>query len=336
MKNYYLIILAALFLTLTAVEVKAQDPQFSQPYAAPMFLNPALCGDTYQNRIAMNYRNQWSSIPGSYKTYSASFDHRFKHGNNALGISVIRDQAGEQGLRYSDVSAHFSHGVRTGANSGLRFGLRLGYATRDHDKDKLLFWDQVVRGGAAQTIEPFLMDKVSYMDAGSGVVYYSKKFWGGFSAMHLNRPAYSLMDSGERMPVRYSIHTGAEFKVGKSDGETEAATINPVIHYKWEQNWEQLDIGAYWSKKALMLGMWYRGIPIKKTEGLDYLGHDAIILMAGIDIDDRFRIGYSYDLTVSRLVTRTGGSHEIALIYEWPNEELKKRQHQKIIPCPKF
>jgi len=336
MRNIYFILFVTLFLSLTVEDAWAQDPQFSQPYAAPMFLNPALCGDTYQNRIALNYRNQWSGIPGSFKAYSASFDHRFKRGNNAIGISAIRDQAGVQGLRYSDVSAYFSHGVRTGTHSGLRFGLRLGYATRDHDKDKLLFWDQVVRGGAAQTIEPFLMDKISYMDAGSGVVYYSKKFWGGFSATHLNRPAYSLMDSGERMPVRYSIHTGFEFKVGKTAEGSEPSTINPVVHYKWEQGWEQLDIGAYWSKNAFMLGMWYRGIPIKTTDDFDYLDHDAIILMAGIEIDDRFRVGYSYDLTVSRLVSRTGGSHEIALVYEWPNEEMKKRQLQKIIPCPKF
>ncbi len=47
---------------------KAQDPQFSQFYAAPMYLNPGFAGTTVDNRIVFNHRIQWPSLPGAFVT----------------------------------------------------------------------------------------------------------------------------------------------------------------------------------------------------------------------------------------------------------------------------
>lgn len=332
MKYFYPIVVCMLLLRLTTESVSAQDPQFSQEYAAPMYLNPALCGDTYMHRIAMNYRNQWSAIPKGYQSYSASYDHRFRKSQTGIGISFLRDVAGVQSFRYTDVALHLSTGVKLGYKSGFRMGMRLGSGTRDHDQGGLLFWDQVARNSPS-TIEPFLMSRVSYFDAGAGGLLYTKKMWAGVSAMHLNRPVYTLIDNNTRQPVKFSAHVGYKINVS-SDSALHAATINPVIHYKWQQDWKQLDIGAYWSKRKFLLGMWYRGIPIKKDPSLQYLGHDALVLLAGLEVQDKFRIGYSYDMSISRLYGRSGGSHEISIMYEWPTEQMK--QDDNIIPCPKF
>ena len=40
----------------------AQDPQFSQFYAAPLYLNPAFAGSAQEARVGINYRNQWPQI----------------------------------------------------------------------------------------------------------------------------------------------------------------------------------------------------------------------------------------------------------------------------------
>ncbi|WP_287060456.1 type IX secretion system membrane protein PorP/SprF, partial [Algoriphagus sp.] len=40
----------------------AQDPQYSQYYAAPLYLNPAMAGGELTGRVGFNYRNQWPSI----------------------------------------------------------------------------------------------------------------------------------------------------------------------------------------------------------------------------------------------------------------------------------
>jgi hypothetical protein len=47
--------------------VTAQDPQYSQFYAAPLYLNPAFAGATGQNRIGINYRNQWPAIDANFQ-----------------------------------------------------------------------------------------------------------------------------------------------------------------------------------------------------------------------------------------------------------------------------
>ena len=52
----------------------AQDPQYSQYYAAPLYLNPAMAGAEMMGRVGFNYRNQWPSLDAQFTTYSAYYD----------------------------------------------------------------------------------------------------------------------------------------------------------------------------------------------------------------------------------------------------------------------
>jgi hypothetical protein len=51
-----------------AVVARAQDPQLSQFFAAPLYLNPALTGTTFEDRLTANYRLQWTSLPKGYES----------------------------------------------------------------------------------------------------------------------------------------------------------------------------------------------------------------------------------------------------------------------------
>ena len=59
---------------LTATSVSGQDVAFSQFYANPVYLNPALAGIRICPRVTLNYRNQYPSLGDNYVTYNASFD----------------------------------------------------------------------------------------------------------------------------------------------------------------------------------------------------------------------------------------------------------------------
>ncbi|MEJ0030308.1 MAG: type IX secretion system membrane protein PorP/SprF [Bacteroidota bacterium] len=61
-------VLSALLVLLGADLASAQDAQFSQFYAAPLYLNPAFAGSTNQGRVGMNYRNQWPGIDANFTT----------------------------------------------------------------------------------------------------------------------------------------------------------------------------------------------------------------------------------------------------------------------------
>ena len=73
-------IYAALFVLLFSINAFAQDIHFSQYYASPLTLNPALTANINGVfRVAANYRNQWFNVPtlnsvAPYQTYQVSFD----------------------------------------------------------------------------------------------------------------------------------------------------------------------------------------------------------------------------------------------------------------------
>ena len=86
--------LISLCVIVTIQDLKAQDPQFTQFYANPLYLNPAFAGTARCPRICMNYRNQWPSLSGTYVTYSASYDQHIDALNGGLGIMVNQDDQG--------------------------------------------------------------------------------------------------------------------------------------------------------------------------------------------------------------------------------------------------
>jgi len=98
-----------------------------------------------------------------------------------------------------------------------------------------------------------------------------------------------------------------------------------------------LDIGAYYNHEPFVFGFWYRGLQgVKKPDGAS-ANNDAFIVLLGYSVPDRnLRIGYSYDITVSRLATNTAGAHEISLVYEVASKKNKRRSRRFIVPCAKF
>src|SRR3979411_2133223 len=56
-------------------DLRAQDPGFSQFFASPLTLNPALTGKFNGTlRVAGNYRNQWPQINNAFVTSTISVD----------------------------------------------------------------------------------------------------------------------------------------------------------------------------------------------------------------------------------------------------------------------
>ncbi|MBK7667254.1 MAG: type IX secretion system membrane protein PorP/SprF [Sphingobacteriaceae bacterium] len=67
------------------LNVSAQDPQFTQFYAAPQYLNPAFTGLTTEHRFVANYRNQWPGIRKTYQTVMAAYDYNLSNVSSGLG-----------------------------------------------------------------------------------------------------------------------------------------------------------------------------------------------------------------------------------------------------------
>lgn len=70
----------------------AQDPHFSQFYAAPTFMSPSLAGSTGGVRVTTNYRNQWPGIKQAYQSYAVSGDMYVNKYHSGFGAIMVTDQ----------------------------------------------------------------------------------------------------------------------------------------------------------------------------------------------------------------------------------------------------
>lgn len=341
MRKAYAVIL--IMLLGVVFESRAQDPQFSQFYAAPLYLNPAFAGSAESARVGINYRNQWPSYPTNFVTYSAYFDYFFEDYNSGAGILLLSDVEGLAGLKTNSVVLQYSYQLRITDNLIFRPGLQGSYTIQNIDKGNLVFGDQIDFNGQFKDItDDDIINRDfrnNYPDIGAGGLLYSSKFWLGFSANHLLTPVNSLITGDSQLDRKYSVHLGYKFLLPTATNLNLPSgyrdiSLTPTVQYKQQGQFSQLDAGLYFTYEPFVVGTWYRGLPFKPVEGL--ANNEALIFLAGVS-SNGLHIGYSFDYTISQLGISTGGAHEVSIRYEFfLGDPRKPPKNVRQIPCPKF
>ena len=302
----------------------AQDPEFSQFYANPLYLNPAFAGSNNCPRVALNYRNQWPGISGSFVTQSVSYDQRLGYNKGAgIGFIITNDQAAKT-LNTLNASAIFSYHIPITRKFAIRVGFQATYFQKSLDWSKLTFGDMIdprrgfvysgneVRNGNG---------KKSGIDFSGGILGFSETFFFGFSAHHITEPNESLVFGDSPLPMKLTGHAGAVIPLNKSRYRNKNdVRISPNILYRNQGTFQQLNLGVYVNKGPLWTGVWYRN-------------GDAFIVLLGIQTD-LVRLGYSYDVTTSQITLATAGSHEISFAMNFKCKPPKKKY--RTISCPSF
>lgn len=327
--------IVGVFIFLCSGIMMAQDMQFTQFNAAPLYLNPAFTGNTIQHRIVSNYRKQWAAIPGHYNNFLFSYDYNWAEMKSGLGILFGRENAGTAGLFSQEVALNYSYKFLLKKKVFIQPGLKFNYVTTGIDFSKLVFNDQLYNNSDISK-ESLLNQRVSYFDLGTGVLMYSEKFWAGMSLLHINQPNQSLNNNESPLFMKFSMHGGTKIDIDDGNKRSAAKYTNIAFNYKAQQKFDQLDIGVYYTQEPLVFGLWYRGIPVIKSYE-SVINNDAIAAIVGYMFPDiNLRLGYSYDATISRLFANSGGSHEISLIYEVASKRKKRVRKKFFAPCAKF
>ncbi len=326
-----------------AIQAKAQDPQFSQFYAAPLYLNPAFAGSSELARVGVNYRNQWPSFPTNFVTYSGYFDYYFDEYNSGVGILLTSDVEGLAGLKTNSVALQYSYQLRLTDGLIFRPGLEGSFTMQDIDKNNLVFGDQIDFNGQ---YKPITDDDIinrdfrnNYFDFGAGGLLFTEKFWIGFAAHHLLTPANSLIEGSSNLDIKYSVHAGYKFLLPtvtdfKFQSGYREVSLTPTMQYKLQGQFSQLDAGLYFTYEPFVFGTWYRGLPFKPVDGIS--NNESLIFLTGISTNG-LHIGYSFDYTLSELGISTGGAHEISVRYEFfLGDPRKPPKNVRRLPCPKF
>ena len=316
----------------------AQDPQFSQYYQAPLYLNPGFTGITPQQRVVLNHRLQWPSLPQAFSTYAASYDIFVNELRSGFGFLFTTDKMGSAGWRTTTVSLLYSYKVKLTENIVFSPGLSFGYGTNGLDRSKLVLGDGLEYDGLSLDPELNKLGRQSYFDFGSGFLLYSKSLWIGASFMHMNRPNLSVLNDVSRLGMKTAIHGGVRISLsGSLRTKSKVSYLTPSFIYRMQGNrFTQMDLGLNYHLDPISVGVWYRGKPFQKTV-INSVEQDALILYLGLYFKN-LTIGYSYDFTISELQTASGGAHEISIVYEFNSRSTQKdaKKKYRLIPCPTF
>lgn len=304
-------------LMLAGYSLQAQDPIFSQYYAIPMHINPGFSGISQAPRFELMYRNQWpliESSSGGYVTYSATYDQFFKKANSGIGIQLLADDAGGGLLKTTKAAFTYGYQVRLDRKSYLRGGIELGYVHSRFGWDKFVFGDQLhpefgpfSPGGTPIPTTEVRPDKVQvgYMDLGTGLLFINPGFTFGIAAKHINSPSNDILkinhNSFGGIPVRWVLHGNAQIPLGRSGRKS--TILAPALLLAKQSAFFQMNIGAQLQFSSVYTGLWYRHV--RKNP-------DALIAVFGIR-KGIWKIGYSFDFTLSELGIGQGGSHEISI-----------------------
>lgn len=327
-------------LALTTLSTQAQDPMFTQFYANPLWLNPALAGVERCPRVISNYRNQWpQTVNGgvNYVTYAASYDQHVDALSGGLGFQVMNDQSGNRVFNNYYVSAMYSYNLPVNRKFSMRFGLQGTYIQKNLDWSQLTFGDMIDPryGFIFQTQETPGQDNAKMADFSAGWLGYSQRFYGGIAVHHMTEPRETFLQGDEtRLPRKYTVHAG--WKIPLNKRFPKEGSISPNFLYMRQgndlaanPNANKLFLGLYANKGPIVGGVWMRS----NTGSIEGFATESFIMLFGLQTD-YLRFGYSYDLTISRLTNDTGGSHEVSLAFLF--DCRPKRTKFRYIDCPKF
>ena len=339
--KFPLLTLVAGLLTTAA---QAQDVYFSQPYANRLQANPAWAGLVDDYSATLSFRDQLPQFAGSFVTTQLAADFRLPQPglHHALGVVISHDQAGSAGYTRLEASAQYAYHTRLTRQLALSGGVTVGYGRQRVGYDNLTFGDQLATDGSvvgptAEHLSDF--PAANYLTLGLGAVLYTQQFWLSVSADHLNRPDLGFQTQAQ-LPARLAVSGGFKLYVHppESHGKVEANEVSftPVAGYSQQGGSRRTEAGLYFLAQPITLGAVYRNLTGFETSGTQHV----LAAVAGVAVGD-LRIGYSYDVGLSRLAQDLGGAHEITLTLrafdklESAFRRLKRRNYP-VAPCPSF
>ncbi len=222
-KIHILAIVSVLF----SVDAFGQDPEFTQFYANPLYLNPAFAGTAHCPRVSLNYRNQWPGISGSFVTYSASYDQHVDALSGGVGLLVLSDKAGEGTLSTTNVSGMYSYQLPVTRRFSIKAGLQATWAQKKVDWSKLT----------------------------AGILGFSEKYFFGAAVHHLTEPNESVIKGESPLPMKITVHGGAVIPL---ESKGDLASLSPNVLIQMQEKFTQINFGMYYSKGPIIGGLWYR------------------------------------------------------------------------------
>ena len=312
--------------------LQAQDPIFSQFYAAPFQINPAFVGNTFAPKISINYRDQWPGFNRAYQTASLTFEQYIPEANSGIGLNITSDAAGDGIFKTNSISGFYSYRLQVADKFFFKWGMEASVVQARLDWNKLIFTDQIDAffgpndnlgnpNPSSETPPDDLSN--TYMDISTGLIAYTNRWYAGFSLKHITSPDNRYLTSdaslSEGLPVRSTFHAGSQFELFVGNKKIKSAFISPNVIYTRQGDFSQVNVGAFAKVGRVFAGAWFRH---------SNTNSDAPIFLIGVE-EGILKVGYSYDFTISALGNETGGSHEVSFVINFDNSAANRKRRNR-------
>lgn len=293
--------------------VKAQDIDFTQPYANPLLTNPAIMGANGDLKIILNYKSQFRNIDKGYSNSSVALLYPLflKQNNKKLdfGLNVQNDRAGI--FNKQVISLSLGYDIKLQDSWHMSLAMLGGLSQKSIDFGLAKFDEQFVNSFN------LLNKKINNQDLGFGIMWYYNPVrtdslgkinaFIGMSGYHLNTPNESFLSGQSILPRKFSFQGGIKI-YGKNKFD-----LSPNLRINMQGDYEQILPGLYLdyrfnSSFKISSGFWLRRN-----------GPNSLLL----SIEHKhFSVGYSYDVYLSSsisnyLLSGSANSNQISLIYKY-------------------
>lgn len=304
-----------------------QLPQYSQYLRNTFMINPGAAGVYDFIDVTIGGRYQWAGFDNAPKTaylYGSSpvpfnkvrynpslrtsagpvrnpeiMTGKLKH---AIGAQMVMDEYGA--FRRMSFNGVYAIHLPVTKKHNLSFGTKLGISNNSFLQDRAVVLTQMPGyTGAPMTdteYDTYIANNgnKNFLDIGAGFYFYSKDMFIGISADQLTRDmvAFGSGTANFDPNMHFMLTAGYKFPI------TENLTLMPAL------------IGKYMTPAPLSIE---GSLQLEYKEWLwtafSYRHTDAVVIMVGGNISERFKFGYSFDYSLSEFNNYTKGGHEIIL-----------------------
>ncbi|MCE3297237.1 MAG: hypothetical protein K0R65_2951 [Crocinitomicaceae bacterium] len=291
---------AVLVLSLGSLALHAQQaPMFTHYMYNTLAVNPGYAGSREALSITALHRSQWVGFKGAPTTQTLTMHAPLRSKHIGIGLTAMNDRIGP--VNNTSVFGQFAYIMQLNKKSKLALGLSGGVHILQANLSSLEL---------DQQNDPVFTNNINSHVApnfGFGAYYSRKRFYAGVSSPDLLENKYSAFKLADG-----TTQTGKEqrhyfFIAGAVFNLTDQVAFKPTTLVKATAGAPvQVDVTAsFILMEKVLLGAMYRT-------------GDAAGVLVGLDLNEQFHIGYSFDWSYGvRTFKYNQGSHEIMLRYDF-------------------
>ncbi len=289
-------IIVGLCLVLCGFAAAQHTPLTSQYLFNGLLINPAYAGSRDALTANLTWRNQWVGFEGAPSTQVLSIHTPLSKRKLGVGLLVMNDAIGVS--RQTGAYANLAYRLRF-KKAKLQFGLGGGISTlqaRWSEVDLQQSGDATYANDSRGTLRP---------NFSAGIFYYTKRYFAGLSLPFFLAHEFDAASEKWTVAPRTRQYQPMLF-AGYVYTLNPDLKLKPSLLVRYQSaSGAQLDLNC---NLVIRDRIW---------AGLSWRTSDALVGMFEVLPTPQWRLGYAYDLGISKLNPYHGGSHELMLQYEF-------------------